>query len=190
MFPCNRLEDGASTNIAVQQQGHGSRVMARALRQLLMQLLLFACVLPCRAVFGVQEGLAVPLSDFADGGASTACPPTSKGMWHIMIIWGHGLRYRAEIEKAIDAMDGVQLVSQNEVQLPSLDAAIDEIYRNDIARVGKVRIAAKSKFLFSLPNAKTIRVLVLYDTAPREADRARQAWRAPWPLVPCVRKRA
>jgi len=104
------------------------------------------------------------------GGAAeqtASCMPAG-GMAHLMIVWGHGLTFLPEILKAIHAVDGVHLIHQKEVRLPSLDAAIDEIYHDDKAgrRGGKARIAAKSKFLYKLPNAKDIHVLVMYDTAP------------------------
>jgi len=105
------------------------------------------------------------------GGAAeqtASCMPAG-GMAHLMIVWGHGLTFLPEILKAIHAVDGVHLIHQKEVRLPSLDAAIDEIYHDDKfaqGPVGKAHVAAKSKFLYKLPNAKDIHVLVMYDTAP------------------------
>lgn len=102
---------------------------------------------------------------------------TNKGMWHLMVIWGHGLQYDTSIWHDIHNMTGLVMVYQKQIHFASLADVIEHLYREDIDRIGKEHIDAKSQFLFGLTNADTARVVVLYDTDPKVTTTGVGKWK-------------
>ncbi len=93
-----------------------------------------------------------------------ACVPT-KGMWHVMIIWGHGLSDYDSIMDMVHVLrPSVRVWFQKMKHINSIDSFVKQVYNEDVVRVGASHIAAKTKYLQN--TGDKIGVIVLFDPNP------------------------
>ena len=109
------------------------------------------------------EMSAVPVEEKQKLEAPVCVP--QKGMWHVMIVWGHGL---ANYESIIDIVHGlrpsIRVWFQKLKHVDSIATFVNQVYQEDVVRVGASHIAAKTKYLQTVGDK--IGVIVLLDPNP------------------------
>ena len=99
-------------------------------------------------------------------------------MWHVMIVWGHGL---SEYDSILDAVlntlsPPVRVHFQTTHTVDSIVNFINEVYREDVARIGASHLEAKIQYLQTTGNK--ISIIVLFDPNPDIVDYGGGKWKS------------
>ena len=90
---------------------------------------------------------------------------TPKNSWHLALVWGHGVANYSDILNIIkDSLPDIRIPYQKIVHNIDLGGLVKVAYSDDVARIGKEHIDAKTEYMKSVPN--TLAVLILVDPAP------------------------
>ena len=120
-----------------------------------------------------------PMGDLADRqlahALSTGNCPASKGMWHAIILWAHGMKFFDEIVQEIHNSKGFWIARQSIVKVQDLDKLINVVYAEDMKGDKRKHIKTKTKYLKAQPLECVI--MAVYDTAPNPTSYGEGIWK-------------
>ena len=88
------------------------------------------------------------------------------GEWHLILVWGHGLRhFKAIFDMIRDSLPSVWVASQTVVPIASMDKLVHAMYRKEMQTIGH-QIWTQLQYLQDLPFDR-VAVLTVFDPTPK-----------------------